>query len=85
MHSVLRGLHDRGLLDRPLTAPRGRALPTALTPAGRRQLTAASTAVRAVGRQVLHELPAADRSRLRDSLATCTAALTASDHPTQSR
>lgn len=79
MHGVLRGLHDRGLLTRPPTAPHGRALPTALTPAGRRQLTAASTAVRAVERQMLRDLPAAGRSRLRESLATCTATLATAD------
>lgn len=85
MHAVLRGLHERGLLTRPRTAPHGRALPTAPTSAGRRKLTAASTAVRAVERQMLRELPAADRSRLRDSLATCTAALATADQINQQR
>ena len=39
MNGVLRGLQDRGLVTRPATAPHGRALPTELTPAGRKQLT----------------------------------------------
>lgn len=77
MHGVLRGLHDRGLLARPPTAPHGRALPTALTSAGRQQLAAASTAVRAVERQMLDRLPTVQRTRLRDDLVSCTAALTA--------
>lgn len=81
MHGVLRGLHDRGLLTRPSTAPHGRALPTALTSAGRQQLTAASTAVRAVERQMLDRLPPAHRTQLHNDLVACATALTASVRP----
>ncbi|AYY12588.1 MarR family transcriptional regulator [Actinobacteria bacterium YIM 96077] len=75
MNLVLRGLQDRGLLTRPEQAPHGRALPTQLTPAGRDQLRAASTAVRAVEQQMLAPLSPADQRRLRDHLAACVAAL----------
>lgn len=75
MHGVLSGLRERGLLDRSVTAPRGRALPTTLTEAGRMQLNVASSAVRAVEKQMLNDLTAAERSRLRDNLATCAATL----------
>jgi len=77
MHGVLRGLQDRGLLTRPDSAPHGRALPTRLTPAGRRRLHAASTAVRAVEQQMLTPLPPTAQRRLRDDLATCASTLTA--------
>lgn len=80
MNAVLRGLHERGLLDRPAAARRGRSLPTELTPAGRRQLLAASRAVRAVERQMLDGLSPAVRSRLREDLVACSTAVTATDH-----
>ncbi len=76
MNGVLRGLQDRGLLTRPATAPRGRALPTQLTPAGRERLHGASTVVRAVERQMLTALSPADQRRLRSDLASCAVALT---------
>jgi len=75
MNGVLRGLQDRGLLTRPATAVRGRALPTQLTPAGRQQLYAASTAVRAIERRMLTTLSPDAQRRLRDDLASCAAAL----------
>jgi len=56
MNGVLRGLQDRGLVTRAVTAPHGRALPTQLTRAGRDRLRAASTAVRAVEQQMLTSL-----------------------------
>ena len=75
MNGVLRGLQDRGLLTRPASAPHGRALPTQLTHAGRDRLQAASTAVRAVEKQMLTDLSPTAQRRLRDDLATCAAAL----------
>src|SRR4028118_1323095 len=69
MNGVLRGLQDRGLLTRPASAVHGRALPTQLTPAGRDRLHAASTAVRAVEKQMLTALPASAQRRLRHELA----------------
>lgn len=81
MNEVLRGLHERGLLNRPAAARHGRSLPTQLTAEGRRQLVGASRAVRAVERQMLSGLPPAGRSRLREDLAACSTALTATDYP----
>lgn len=77
MHTLLRGLEDRGLLTRPDTAPHGRALPTALTPAGRAALDAASAAVAAVERAMTDALSPADLDRVRRDLAAFTAALDA--------
>jgi DNA-binding MarR family transcriptional regulator len=77
MNGVLRGLQDRGLVSRPATASRGRALPTQLTATGRRHLHAASTAVRAVEQRMLAPLDRVHQRRLRDDLAACTTALTA--------
>jgi DNA-binding MarR family transcriptional regulator len=80
MQTVLAGLADRGLLARPTTAPQGRALPTALTPAGAQLLTRASSAVAAVEQRMLAALPAGSASRLQGDLLACTAAL-ADDRP----
>jgi DNA-binding MarR family transcriptional regulator len=80
MQTVLAGLADRGLLARPTTAPQGRALPTALTPAGAQLLTRASSAVAAVEQRMLAALPAGSAGRLQGDLLACTAAL-ADDRP----
>jgi len=77
MHGVLLGLRDRGLLTRPTVAAHGRALPTLLTPTGRKQLARASAVVRAVEQQMLTALPPARQHRLHDDLAGCAAALAA--------
>ncbi len=75
MNQVLRGLQDRGLLTRPTIAAHGRALPTQLTPDGKRVLHAASTAVARVEQRMLTPLTPEDQQRLRHDLATCTRAL----------
>lgn len=75
MNVVLRGLEERGLVTRPATAPHGRELPTALTDAGRRQLQAASMAVRAVEKTMCAGLPPARQRELLESLAACVANL----------
>jgi DNA-binding MarR family transcriptional regulator len=80
MQTVLGGLADRGLLARPTTAPQGRALPTALTPAGAHLLTQASSAVAGVEQRMLAALPAGSAGRLQGDLLACTAAL-AGDPP----
>jgi DNA-binding MarR family transcriptional regulator len=77
MQTVLAGLADRGLLTRPDTAPHGRALPTALTPAGTGLLAAASRAVAAVEAQMLTPLSADAAARLQADLLACVAALDA--------
>ena len=75
MQTVLTGLQERGLLTRPETAPHGRALPTALTPAGTDLLTRASRAVAAVEQQMLAPLPAGAAARLQRDLLACVTAL----------
>ena len=75
MQTVLAGLEDRGLLTRPDTAPHGRALPTALTPAGSALLTRASRAVAGVEAQMLAPLSADAVARLQGDLLACVAAL----------
>ena len=80
MSQVVRGLQERGQLTRPSAADHGRALATELTPAGRRALLAASTAVADVQRRMLAPLEPDRRLRLRDDLAACLAAL-GSDPP----
>ncbi len=82
MNLVLRGLQDRGLLTRPATAPRGRVLPTRLTPEGRRHLHDAALAVGRVEHQMLSRLAPSEQQRLRDDLAACSAALdSTAGHP----
>jgi DNA-binding MarR family transcriptional regulator len=75
MNGVLRGLQDRGLVARPELAAGGRARPAELTASGRRQLAAASRAVRAVELRMLASLDLARQHRLQSDLATCAAAL----------
>ena len=75
MHAVLLGLEERGLLARAGTAPRGRALPTELTDAGRAVLGEASRVVAGVERRMTRTLTAGGRERLRADLAACVAAL----------
>lgn len=71
MNVVLQGLEARGLVTRPATAPHGRQLPTELTAAGRTELRAASTAVRAVEVRMCAGLSPARQRELLDSLAAC--------------
>jgi DNA-binding MarR family transcriptional regulator len=75
MNGVLRGLQDRGLVTRPVTAPSGRALPSQLTPAGRRRLQNASAKVRAVEKQMLTSFSPTQERRLCRDLSACVAAL----------
>jgi DNA-binding MarR family transcriptional regulator len=75
MNGVLRGLQDRGLVTRPATAPSGRALPSQLTPAGRRHLQIASGKVRAVEKRMLSSFSPTQQGRLRRDLASCIGAL----------
>ncbi|MDT0263074.1 MarR family winged helix-turn-helix transcriptional regulator [Jatrophihabitans lederbergiae] len=76
MNLVLQSLQQRGLLARAAVATHGKALPTELTEAGRVQLQAASTAVRAIEKQMLAPLAPDAQQRLLADLAACTAALT---------
>jgi len=62
---------------RAAVADHGKALPTELTDAGRKQLRAASVAVRAIEKQMLAPLTPNAQQRLRADLGACAAALTA--------
>ncbi len=77
MNLVLQGLQQRGLLTRPTVSDHGKALPSKLTAAGRKQLRAASITVRSVEKQMLAPLAPSAQRRLLADLATCAAALTA--------
>lgn len=73
MNVVLLLLQERGLLTRPDRAPQGRALPSTLTENGQAVLRRASTAVRAVEKQLFAPLSPEQQRRLREDLATCAA------------
>ncbi|AEE44425.1 regulatory protein MarR [Cellulomonas fimi ATCC 484] len=81
MHAVLHGLEQRGLLARPATARRGRAMPSELTPAGRELLTAASRVVAEVERTMVASLPPGDQRHLWSTLAACADALASAPRP----
>ncbi|GAA5024382.1 MarR family transcriptional regulator [Terrabacter aeriphilus] len=56
MNVLLQALERDGYVTRPTSAPVGRALPTRLTPRGRRSLEAATAAVRSVEVRMLSGL-----------------------------
>ncbi len=62
MNVLLQTLERDGEVTRPAEAPVGKALPTRLTPRGRRNLTRASAAVRAVELRMLASLTEAEQS-----------------------
>ncbi|MBP2407022.1 homoprotocatechuate degradation operon regulator, HpaR [Streptomyces netropsis] len=66
MNVVLRGLQDAGLITRPATTDRGRALPAHLTDEGRLRLAAARSAVYAIDQRMTDAVP---EQRLADLLA----------------
>lgn len=71
MNALLRSLADRGLVERAETAPRGRARPTMLTPAGRGLLSRASGQVEAVVGQMIRGLSADEAEALGRALTRC--------------
>ncbi|PWD50750.1 MarR family transcriptional regulator [Serinibacter arcticus] len=75
MNVLLQSLQRDGLVTRPEQPASGRVLPTELTDAGRRQLAAASAAVRAVEDRMTAGLDPAERRRLTDLLDRCAVAL----------
>ncbi|MBB1152977.1 MULTISPECIES: MarR family winged helix-turn-helix transcriptional regulator [Amycolatopsis] len=62
MNVLLQALERDGYVTRPAEAPVGKALPTRLTPRGRRSLEKASAAVRAVEVRMLSGLTEAEQS-----------------------
>ncbi|HET6707901.1 MarR family winged helix-turn-helix transcriptional regulator [Amycolatopsis sp.] len=62
MNVLLQALERDGHVTRPAAAPVGKALPTRLTPLGRRSLEKATAAVRSVEVRMLSGLTGAERS-----------------------
>lgn len=62
MNVLLQALERDGYVSRPAKAPVGKALPTRLTPRGRRSLERATVAVRSVEVRMLAGLTEAERS-----------------------
>lgn len=75
MNVLLQAMEREGLVSRPAAPPAGRVLPTRLTDAGRRRLSAATSAVRGVEDRMLSGLSAHERERALDLLRTMTAAV----------
>nr|WP_221377222.1 MarR family transcriptional regulator [Actinoplanes polyasparticus] len=68
MNVLLQALERDGYVTRPAEAPVGKALPTRLTPRGRRSLAKASAAVRSVEVRMLSGLTEAEQSAARTTL-----------------
>lgn len=62
MNVLLQALEREGLVTRPSEAPVGKALPTRLTPRGRRSLEQATTAVRSVEVRMLAGLSGTEQA-----------------------
>ncbi|WP_209559985.1 MarR family winged helix-turn-helix transcriptional regulator [Frigoribacterium sp. PvP032] len=77
MNVLLQALERDGSVTRPAEAPVGKALPTRLTPAGRRRLAAATTAVRGVELRMLSGMSEADRPEARRLLRSMVESLRA--------
>ena len=75
MNVMLQQLIDRDLVTRPTQADSGRALPTALTPAGERALDAAQALVTGVERRMLAGLTPSESAGLAQGLTACVEAL----------
>ena len=75
MNTLLQGLQDRGLVERPARPASGRALPAVVTAAGAAVLSEAEKAVDGVERQMLSGLDRSGTTALGSALRRCTAAL----------
>ena len=71
MNTLLRGLQERGLIERATHATKGRALPTMLTPQGEQMLALATGRIRDVEQQMVGGLSDAKRQELWDLLTIC--------------
>lgn len=69
MNIVVRGLQDRGLVDRPASVSSGRALPAKLTARGRALLKRAEAAVDAADDRVMAPLTPPERREFKRLLA----------------
>lgn len=81
MNVLLKALEREGSVVRPATAPVGKALPTRLTPRGRRSLAKASEAVRSVELRMLAGLTQTERSQASRILHGMIRSLHGNDRP----
>jgi DNA-binding MarR family transcriptional regulator len=79
MNVLLQTLERDGIVRRSAQAPIGRMLPAELTPRGRRQLNAASAAVKAVEDNMRAGMDPADQEQLGRLLSACITSLAAHD------
>lgn len=79
MNTVLAGLRERGLIDRPPTAPSGRRLPAELTSAGHALLAEADGRVRRIEERMLAPLASGVPDELVQHLTDLVGALEDSD------
>jgi DNA-binding MarR family transcriptional regulator len=70
MNVLLQTLERQGYVSRPTEAPVGKALPTKLTPRGRRSLETATAAVRSVERRMLADMTEAEQAAASRMLRT---------------
>ena len=71
MNTLLRGLQERGLIERATHATKGRALPTMLTPQGEQMLAQATGRIRETEQQMVGRLSDTQRQELWDLLTAC--------------
>ncbi|RUP74102.1 MarR family transcriptional regulator [Rothia sp. HSID18067] len=71
MNTLLRGLQERGLIERATHATKGRALPTMLTPQGEQMLAQATGRIREIEQQMVGGLSDTQRQELWDLLTAC--------------
>ena len=71
MSTFLRGLLDRGLVQRADHAPSGRSLPLRLTAEGQERLTQASQVVRQIERTMIAPLDDHQHQVLHEALTLC--------------
>lgn len=80
MNVLLQALERDGYVTRPAEAPVGKALPTRLTPRGRRSLAKATVAVRSIEILMLGGLTANEQSQARRILRSLIASLGEAPH-----
>ena len=68
MNMVLRGLQDRGLVNRPASVPSGRSLPAQLTREGEELLKRTDAGVRAAERKLMANLTDEERDQFKRTL-----------------
>lgn len=71
MNSLLKALAERGLIKRATRASKGRALPTTLTPAGKRVLERASKRILDIETRIMNQLSEEQRRALIEALSLC--------------